>query len=59
MKSYKTTIAGVLTIVAALANAGLALSNGHMPDITVTSAALSTGVGLILAADHSNLPPRP
>lgn len=59
MKSYKTTIAGVLTIVGVLVQAGLALTNGHQPDFSTLSAGITAGVGLILAADHSNLPPKP
>jgi len=59
MKSWKTTTAGVLTILGVLIQGGLALVNGHQPDFTTLSAGLTAGVGLILAADHSQLPPKP
>jgi hypothetical protein len=59
MSSWRTTTLGVLTILGALTAAGVALLNGHQPDMATTGTALTTGIGLILAADHKNLPPRP
>lgn len=53
MKSYKTTLAGVATILAALATAikaGLAGDIGTA--ITVAITGISTGIGLIAARDH-------
>jgi len=50
----KTTIAGILTIVAGLANFIVHMLTGAAIDaagLTVLLAALATGVGLIKAAD--------
>jgi hypothetical protein len=52
--SLKTTIAGVLTIITALSSAGLTYVNtGALPDFAVLIAAITSGVGLILARDNS------
>jgi len=52
MKDWKTTTAGILTIIAAACTAGLALLKGNTP---VALGALGTGIpagiGLIKAAD--------
>lgn len=51
MKS-KTTLLGIVTIIAALANAALSfLKTGSIGDIGATIALVSGGVGLIKAAD--------
>ena len=47
----KTTIAGILTALVAVANAGVALLNGSQPDWTVTIAAITTALGLLFAKD--------
>ena len=47
----KTTIAGVLTAVVAIANAGISLANGSQPDWTATISAITAAVGLIFARD--------
>jgi|HubBroStandDraft_2_1064218.scaffolds.fasta_scaffold02392_7 altronate dehydratase len=59
MKSYRTTILGVLTIIATLTAAGISLLNGHSPDLATTTAGVAAGVGLIKAADHADLTPKP
>jgi hypothetical protein len=52
MNSWKTTVAGILSIVVALANAGLTfLKTGSVPEIGTLIAAVTAGVGLILAKD--------
>jgi hypothetical protein len=59
MRSYRTTILGVLTIAGVLISAAISLLNGHSPDFGTTSAGVLMGVGLIHAADNKNLPPAP
>ncbi|HWL51354.1 MAG TPA: hypothetical protein VNQ90_02905 [Chthoniobacteraceae bacterium] len=44
---WKTTIAGVLTIVIAVANAALAVLNGDAFDIAATITAVTAGAGVI------------
>lgn len=51
MKDWKTTLAGVLTIVGAITSAGLAYLNKQPINTTATFTALTVGVGLIKAAD--------
>ena len=51
MKDYKTTIMGVLTIVAALAHAAITHMQGQPVNTAVLLTALSTGIGLIMAKD--------
>ena len=52
MTNYKTTILGILTIVAAVCQAAIAwLSSGHVPDLTGAVSGIISGLGLILAAD--------
>lgn len=52
MKSWKTTLTGVLTIVAALSAAAISyLQHGTPPDFTVLLPALMSGIGLIHAKD--------
>jgi hypothetical protein len=59
MQSWRTTILGILTIVATLTAAGIALLNGHIPDLPTVTAGVLAGVGLIHAADNKALPPTP
>lgn len=56
MTHWRTTMAGALTILAALANAGLQYLNGKHIDLPTLGAAFTAGVGLILAADGKNAP---
>lgn len=53
-RSWKTTLAGILTIVVTLAKAALDFLGGQTPDITSTSIGLSAGIGLIAAKDNAN-----
>jgi hypothetical protein len=48
----KTTILGVLTIVATLSNVGIQMLNGAAPDFIGAFAAVTAGVGLIKARDN-------
>ena len=50
-RNKKTTLAGVLTAVIAVANAGVALVNGENPDWTTTIAAVTAAIGLLFAKD--------
>jgi uncharacterized membrane protein (DUF441 family) len=56
MKDWKTTLAGVLTILVTLATAGLAYLHGQPVNTTATIAGITTGVGLIHAADSKPTP---
>ncbi len=47
----KTTILGILTIIAAVVNAAVALLNGQNVDFGATIAAITAGIGLLKAAD--------
>ena len=47
----KTTILGVLTILAGVVNAALAILNGTPIDIETTIISITAGAGLIKAAD--------
>jgi hypothetical protein len=51
MKNWKTTTLGVLTIVAALSNAGAEYLNGHPINMLTLGAAITAGWGLIHASD--------
>lgn len=52
MRNWKTTLTGVLTIIVAIAAPALEfLKAGVIPDLTATIAAITAGVGLILAKD--------
>jgi uncharacterized membrane protein (DUF441 family) len=57
MKDWKTTAAGVLTIVVTLGTAGLALLHGQPVNMTTTVAGITAGVGLIQAADSKPTKP--
>lgn len=53
MKSWKTTITGILTIVVALGAAGLNyLKTGTLPDLALLTTAITSGIGLIAARDN-------
>jgi hypothetical protein len=47
----KTTALGVLTILAAVVNAAVALLNGQNVDFGATITAITAGIGLLKAAD--------
>jgi len=53
--SWKTTSAGILTIIGALSNLGFAIKNRAVDQttITVTATAVLTGIGLMLARDNN------
>ena len=55
MKSWKTTLAGIAAIVAAIATAVTAQSDNDpatLPDWTMVIAMITAGVGLVLARDN-------
>jgi hypothetical protein len=53
-QNWKTTATGVLTILVAVAGAGLHwLKTGTVPDLATTLAALTAGWGLIAAKDSN------
>lgn len=56
MRNWKTTIAGVLSIIAACAGAGASYLSGGSPDWASVGAAVLAGIGLIKAADAT--PPK-
>jgi len=47
----KTTVLGILTIVATASNVAIQIISGESPDFAVAFAAVIAGVGLIKAAD--------
>ena len=51
MKDRNTTIAGILTIVAAVANAGIEFATHKPVNVPVLIGGIVTGRGLIVAAD--------
>ena len=52
MQNMKTTVTGVLSIVVAVGSAALTfLKSGSIPDIGTLIAAITAGIGLILAKD--------
>lgn len=54
MESTKTTTLGILTILAALINAGVSwLKTGVLPDFGALATAITAGIGLIIAKDHT------
>ena len=57
MNNYKTTIAGVLAIVAAVSGAAASYFGGHPVDFASVSAAVMAGVGLIASADAKKTDP--
>jgi hypothetical protein len=54
MRNYKTTLLGILTIIASLSTAGREfLANGSIPDLGLIAASLLAGWGLIVAKDNT------
>lgn len=53
MKDWKTTLAGVATIIGTLCAAGLKLYNHQPVDFPTTLGGLTAGIGLIKAADSA------
>lgn len=54
MKSWKTSLTGILTIVTAIGSAVLVyLKSGVLPDFGVLSAAVMAGVGLLYSRDNN------
>lgn len=53
MKSWKTTVLGVLAIVGALIAAAQAVLAGHPIDFAALGSAIMAGIGLIAAKDHA------
>jgi len=56
MKSWKTTVLGISTILAAVCNVVSLLLDGNVntnPDWTTTIAAVTSGFGLIFARDNN------
>ncbi len=51
MKDWKTTLAGVLTIIVTLGTAALSYLHGQPINTSTTIAGITAGVGLIHAAD--------
>lgn len=55
MKSWKTTVAGIAGVIAAIASAIQAQFDGDpatVPDWGLVGALLATGIGLLLARDN-------
>jgi hypothetical protein len=54
MRNYKTTLLGILTIIASLSTAGREfLASGQVPDIGLVAASLLAGWGLVMAKDNN------
>lgn len=53
MKSWKTTITGVIAIITAICGAVTGIVNGTPVDWTTVIAAVVSGVGLIAARDNA------
>lgn len=53
LKGSTTTVIGILTIVAAVAEAGIAMLGGHQPNWGAVAAQIGAGIGLIKAADQN------
>lgn len=53
--NWKTTTLGVLTIVGAIAHAGVQYFSGQQIDFTVLMAGIAAGWGLFHAADASKV----
>jgi hypothetical protein len=54
MRNYKTTLLGILTIIASLSTAGREfLANGSIPDLGLIAASLLAGWGLVMAKDNN------
>ena len=60
MTHWKTTLAGICSVLVAVASAGMNLLNGQPVDFNALLAAVVAGFGLIFAADSKPaLPPAP
>jgi hypothetical protein len=55
---WRTTTAGILTIIGGLTNALLEYVNKQPVNLSVLGGAITAGVGLIAAADSANVPPK-
>lgn len=55
MKSWRTTVAGVLLIVVAVGKAAAEFLQGGSPDLSMALAQIMTAIGLIKAADSSEV----
>lgn len=53
MRSWKTTVTGVLAIVTAIISVATALIAGHAPDYPAAISAVMAGIGLISARDNN------
>lgn len=56
IKSWKTTLFGVLSIISALASAGTAMLDGNPltnPDWSLVTAAITAGLAAIMAKDKN------
>jgi len=49
--NVKTTLLGILTIIAAVVNTAVALINNQEVDFGATITAITAGIGLVKAAD--------
>jgi hypothetical protein len=47
----KTTVLGILTIVATVSNVAIQVISGESPDLAAAFAAVVAGIGLVKAAD--------
>jgi hypothetical protein len=54
MRNWKTTLLGILTIIASLSTAGREfLASGSIPDLGLIAASLLAGWGLVMAKDNN------
>jgi hypothetical protein len=54
MRNWKTSLLGVLTIIASLSTAGREfLAKGSIPDLGLIAASLTAAYGLVMAKDAS------
>ena len=50
--SWKTTLLGILTLIATIAKLAADVLGGHPVDLGTTAVGLTAGAGLIAAKDH-------
>ena len=50
--SWKTTVLGILALIATIAKLATEVLSGHPVDIATTAIGMTAGVGLIAAKDH-------
>lgn len=55
MKHPKTTVLGFLTILTALSSAAVSVMHGQTPDWVQVGSAVTTGFGLMAAADGASV----